>query len=120
MAEKNSALDSTGIIAAFVNVHVVPMDSERIIKNQTVIVKNGIITDIGNNNTITIPEKAAIIDGGGQYLMPGLSDMHVHITNEKDLLLFVAHGVTTVQNMWGYTGLPRLLGFPDYWDFPTN
>ena len=39
--------------------------------------------------------------------------MHVHIMNENDLLLFVAHGVTTVQNMWCNTGFLRVLGFPN-------
>ncbi|MGE5549797.1 MAG: amidohydrolase family protein, partial [Bacteroidota bacterium] len=43
--------------------------------------------------------------------MPGLVDMHVHINNAKDLDLFVANGVTAVQNMWGYEGLLNLFGF---------
>jgi len=33
--------------------------------------------------------------------MPGLVDMHVHVTNENELLLFAAHGVTSVRNLWG-------------------
>jgi imidazolonepropionase-like amidohydrolase len=42
-----------------------------------------------------------VIDGGGQYLMPGLADMHVHTWSEGDFVLFLANGVTTVRNMWG-------------------
>jgi len=46
-------------------------------------------------------------------LNPGLADMHVHINNKKDLILFLVHGVTTVQNMWGYEGFRlKLMGFP--------
>ena len=33
--------------------------------------------------------------------MPGLADMHVHISNEDEFLLFLANGVTTVRDMWG-------------------
>ena len=48
--------------------------------------------------------------------MPGLVDMHVHVMNENELLLFAAHGVTSVRNMWGgmnwspiiWGGAPRI------------
>ena len=44
---------------------------------------------------------ATVIDGSGKYLIPGLIDSHVHIKEEDPLFLFVAAGVTTVQNMAG-------------------
>ena len=97
----------------FVGVHVIPMDSERILKDQIVIIRDGIISEMGTEDEVQIPDSCQIVMAFGKYLMPGLSDMHVHITNEKDLILFLAQGVTTVQNMWGYTGFLRLLGFPN-------
>jgi tetratricopeptide (TPR) repeat protein len=45
--------------------------------------------------------RATIIDGRGQYLIPGLIDSHVHIKEQDPLFLFVAAGVTTAQNMSG-------------------
>jgi imidazolonepropionase-like amidohydrolase len=42
-----------------------------------------------------------VIDGRGKYLIPGLIDSHVHIKEGDPLFLFVAAGVTTVQNMSG-------------------
>jgi len=81
--------------------------------DQTVIIQNGRIQNIGIHHEVRIPEHAIIIDGSGKYLMPGLADMHVHINNSKDLLLFIAHGVTTVQNMWGYDSITlRIMGLP--------
>jgi tetratricopeptide (TPR) repeat protein len=44
---------------------------------------------------------ATVIDGRGQYLIPGLIDSHVHVKEADPLFLFVAAGVTTVQNMSG-------------------
>ncbi|HXO86965.1 MAG TPA: amidohydrolase family protein [Gemmatimonadales bacterium] len=44
---------------------------------------------------------ATAIDGRGQYLIPGLIDSHVHVKEADPLFLFVAAGVTTVQNMSG-------------------
>ena len=98
---------------AFVNVNVIPMDSERVLKDQTVIVHDGTIESIGSSDQVRIPDVALIIDGQGKYLMPGLVDMHVHIQYENDMLLFAANGVTSVRNMWGNTGKMLRFGFPD-------
>ena len=65
-------------VVAFVNVNVVPMDRERILPGQTVIVRADRISKIGPADTIHIPEGALRIDGRDKYLMPGLVDMHVH------------------------------------------
>ena len=101
-------------VVAFENVHVVPMDTERVLENQTVIVENGMITEIGNQGMIEIPADAQRIQGRGRYLMPGLVDMHVHVKEENELLLFAANGVTTIRNMWGGAGALRMMGFPDH------
>lgn len=106
--------DGTQQIAAFVNVNVVPMDSERILNRQTVIVRDGRIVEIGAAERVKIPEGAIRIDGQGKYLMPGLADMHVHgfdedeKTAEKELFLYVAYGVTTVQHRNGNSKLLKL------------
>lgn len=95
---------------AFVNVTVVPMDRERVIPAQTVVVKGGRIIEIGATNRIKPPAGAAIIDGSGKFLMPGLAEMHAHIPPgpqvadsviERVLALFVLNGVTTVRGMLG-------------------
>lgn len=89
-------------VVAFVNVNVVPMDRERILYNQTVIVRDGIISEIGAAETIKVPADALRIDGKTNlFLMPGLADMHSHLRYDGDLLLYVANGVTTVRNMSG-------------------
>ena len=48
---------------AFVNVNLIPMTEEKIIENQTVIVKDKRILEIGSSTEVVIPEKAQIIDG---------------------------------------------------------
>ena len=97
----------------FEDVNVVPMDIERLLTGQTVIVRDGVIATIGDSAQVVPPEGAQVIDGTGKYLLPGLVDMHVHIQYENDLLLLVANGVTSVRNMWGNTGKLLLLGSPD-------
>jgi imidazolonepropionase-like amidohydrolase len=94
---------------AFTNVNVIPMDKERVLENQTVLVKNGVIAEIGAR--VKIPKDAQIIDGEGKYLIPGLVDMHAHLLSDGDeypdsiaedeLKVMVANGVTTVRFMIG-------------------
>ncbi|MGI9232797.1 MAG: amidohydrolase family protein [Woeseiaceae bacterium] len=92
---------------AFVNVNVVPMSSEVVNAAQTVVVKDGLISEIGGVDEIRIPERATIVDGTDRYLMPGLAEMHAHVPGsdsdnlDRDFSLFVANGVTTVRGMLG-------------------
>jgi hypothetical protein len=94
---------------AFVGVTVIPMDRDRTLPNQTVVVTNGRITAMGPAASTTVPNGATRIDGAGKFLMPGLAEMHAHIppntTNEqllRDIMfLYVANGVTTIRGMLG-------------------
>jgi hypothetical protein len=87
---------------AFVNVHVVPMDAERILYNQTVVVQNGRISSIEPSGKNRLPPVKQVIDGGGkQFLLPGLADLHTHIFDPDEMLLYLANGVTTVRNLHG-------------------
>ena len=95
-------------VIAFTNVNVVPMDRDRVLANQTVIVRNGTIAELGPAARITVPANAQRVDGTGKYLMPGLAEMHGHLTvpgnvyaPENVLFLYVAAGVTTVRGMQG-------------------
>ena len=101
---------------AFVGVNVIPMDRERVLTNQTVIVRDGVIAEIGDAKKIKIPKDATRVDGTGKYLIPGLVDMHTHLLSDEDefpdsiaddeLRVMVANGVTTVRFM---IGTPELL-----------
>lgn len=93
---------------AFVGVNVVPMDSERVLENQTVVVHDARITAIGPASSTDVPDGATRIDAAGRYLMPGLAEMHGHVPwqntpfQEDVLFLYVAAGATTVRGMQGH------------------
>lgn len=98
-------------ITAFITVTVIPMDSERVLKDQVVLVKDGRVLDLGPASTLRVPPKATRIDGHGLFLMPGLADMHVHLMEpEAYFPLFLVNGVTTVRNM---AGGPEMTGLRD-------
>jgi len=68
---------------AFVDVSLIPMDRERVVEHQTVIVRNGIIEVIGAVDGTQIPAGAIGIDGRGKFLLPGLAEMRAHIPSNS-------------------------------------
>lgn len=91
---------------AFVDVNVVPMDSEKILSGHTVLIEDGRIEAVGPAGEVSVPAGAQRIDGTGRYLMPGLAEMHAHLPGERAsaedvLFLYVANGVTTIRGMAG-------------------
>ncbi len=88
-----------GKVTAFVHVNVVPMDRERLLTDQTVIVRDGIISGFGND--LTAPSGAEVIDGRGKFLSPGLADMHTHSESREEMKVYLANGVTSVLHMGG-------------------
>ena len=96
LAQASAALPPA--VTVFVAVNVVPMDSDRVLRRQTVVVENGKIRAIGP--AVTVPANARVIDGHGTaFLVPGLADMHTHSYTAEDMKVYLANGVTTLLNM---------------------
>lgn len=80
------------------NVNVIPMTKDTVLRNKSVLIKNGKIVRVDS----IIPEiDVKVIDGNGKYLSPGLIDVHVHVWDKQELGLYLANGVTAVRNAWG-------------------
>lgn len=71
--------------------------------HRTVLVSDGRIVAIHDARTWIPPEQTRVIDGRGQYLIPGLWDMHVHLSMGEPSLLpaFLVYGVTAVRDLGG-------------------
>jgi len=110
---------------AIENVHLVPMTTETIVRDQTVLVKGDRIVKIGATGSMTLPGDCTIIDGQGAYLIPGLADMHIHTRDDwqseawpvSPLALFLANGVTTIRD-FGPKGKTKT--FPLHWREETS
>jgi hypothetical protein len=91
---------------ALVNANVLPMDRATVLAGQTVLIRDGIIQQVGASSQVPVPAGATRIEAGGKYLMPGLADMHVHQNVPRSLQLellkmYAVNGVTTILNMRG-------------------
>ena len=88
-------------------VDVIPMDNERVIADQTVIIRDNKIVAIGSK--LTYSKGAYVLNADGKYLIPGLAEMHAHIPPIDDLepmkevlRLFAMNGITTIRGMLGH------------------
>jgi len=102
--------DQSQGVVAFVDVTVIPMDRERRLPGQTVVVRGDRIVELGPVASVKVPEGATRVEGKGKFLIPGLAEMHAHIPGgqaadsavERTLLMYLAGGLTTVRGMLGH------------------
>lgn len=65
----------------------------------TVVIAGNRVSAVGPDDRVSVPDQAQVIDATGKTLLPGLWDMHVHISPGEDGLLQIAAGVTSVRDM---------------------
>jgi imidazolonepropionase-like amidohydrolase len=94
---------------AITHVTVINPGTSSVQANRTVVVTGDHITSVADAAKVQPPKNARVIDATGQYLIPGLWDMHVHSAFDdwfpggRDVILplFIANGVTGVRDMGG-------------------
>ena len=67
------------------NVTILDVENQELIPNQTVEFINDVITNIKASKKFKTPENGTIIDGTNKYLVPGLTDAHVHFSQSGGL-----------------------------------
>ncbi len=99
--------DETSTDFAIVGINVIPMDEERVLQGQTVVVMDGTIQSISDAASTTLPADLRQIDGNDRYLMPGLVDLHIHLAGQDELINYLAWGVTTVMHLGASESIGR-------------
>jgi Tol biopolymer transport system component/imidazolonepropionase-like amidohydrolase len=90
---------------AFTNARVLTMNGDEVIENGTVVVEKNRITAVGPTAAITLPRTTMQIDCSGKTIMPGLIDVHAHMSSPEITptqswvyLANLAFGVTTTHD----------------------
>jgi cytosine/adenosine deaminase-related metal-dependent hydrolase len=89
---------------AITNVTVIDVREGVALADMTVVISGDRIAVVGNADEVEVPGGAAVVEGAGKFLIPGLWDMHVHTVSERNTReilfpLFIAHGVTGIRSM---------------------
>jgi len=98
--------------AAFTGATVVDVIGETCATDQTVLVSGDRISDVGPQAEVVIPPDAQRYDATGRWVLPGLVDMHLHLTGHQyhlPLELLLLNGVTTARDPGGPVTKQRLL-----------
>ncbi len=69
------------------------------IPDGVVVVRDGRIADVGPRAAVTIPPGVPSVAVDGKTIVPGLWDMHTHVTQIEWAPVYLAAGVTTVRDM---------------------
>ncbi|WP_343342866.1 amidohydrolase family protein [Sphingomicrobium sp. XHP0239] len=94
----------------FAGADVLPMTGEAIAQRQTVVVAGNRILEVRPFVPDDLSRAGRVIDARGQFLMPGLVDMHVHFAPaegepgdpaQRAAAVMLAYGVTTARSMAG-------------------
>ncbi|MDQ3749739.1 MAG: amidohydrolase family protein [Acidobacteriota bacterium] len=85
-------------LLVFINANLFDAETGKMIPNSTVVVEGNRIKAVGRGGKIAVPKNAETIDAKGKTLLPGLWDMHVHMSPGEGLM-HIAAGVTTVRDL---------------------
>ena len=91
------------------NANVVDVAAGKIIPHQLLAISNDTVKAVDDTKFAAKYKAEKQYDAHGQYVMPGLWDMHIHLrggdstieANKALLPLFLAYGVTTVRECGG-------------------
>jgi Amidohydrolase family len=83
---------------ALTHARVLDVERGKWLADQTLVVIGEVIASAGPYETTKVPAGAETIDVAGKAVLPGLWDMHAHLT-DADGALDVASGVTTVRDV---------------------
>jgi imidazolonepropionase-like amidohydrolase len=103
-------------VIALTNVRVIDGTGQPPREKQTLVIRDGIIAQVGDASSVTPPARAEVIDLAGKSVIPGLVMVHEHLyyptgpgvygqLGESFTRLYLAGGVTTMRtggNMNGY------------------
>ncbi len=74
------------------------LDGTRFVDDQTLVVNNGLIVEIGPARSTPTPKNAQILDGAGKTLVPGLWDSHQHFSDDSAGPFLLSLGITSVRD----------------------
>lgn len=90
---------ASGSLTAIVGATLIDGRGGAPVPNAVVVVRGDCIVATGSLTRTKVPVEAALVDGAGLTLLPGLIDAHFHLDGDDSLpALYLQHGVTSVRD----------------------
>ena len=94
--------NSPSKLLVFIHVTVIDATGAPAKPDMTVVITGSRITELGKTGKIRIPKDARVVDATGKFLIPGLWDMHAHLSGmDASPILCIVNGVTGARDMGG-------------------
>ncbi len=71
------------------------------VRDALLVIRGNRIESVGRRGQVSIPSTARVVRADGKFIVPGLTDAHVHFNNEWMSELFLHYGVTSVFEIGG-------------------
>jgi imidazolonepropionase-like amidohydrolase len=85
-----------------------------LIEDGVVVVRGGVISEVGSAGQVEVPDEAEVVDLGGRLLVPGFINTHGHVGPDGDrsdileqLEIYAHYGVTTVLSLGDEAEIPE-------------
>lgn len=100
-------MDKPAGLVALKGARIISMKGDEVIENGTILIKDNKIEAIGKADDVKIPSGAKVIDCSGKTIMPGMVDVHSHLSTwrlgpspQKQWSYYanLAYGVTTTHD----------------------
>lgn len=86
------------------NINVVDVEKGKILPGQSVAITGDRISSITKASAFKAAATDSVVESTGQYLIPGLWDMHTHVwAPDYFFSLFIANGITGIRGMFEQT-----------------
>jgi hypothetical protein len=104
-----SCSSSPSVTMAITHVTVIDVARGTAQPDSTVLVSGTHIAAVGPSSSVSVSRGAKVLNATGKFLVPGLADMHLHLTGSGEpdgsreffFPLLIANGITTVRDMGG-------------------
>jgi imidazolonepropionase-like amidohydrolase len=101
-------------VQAFTDARIFDGTGAPVMDNGVVVVRGGVISQVGSADQVSIPEDAEVVELGGRFLMPGFINTHGHVGPGGDrsdvgeqLEIYAHYGVTTVLSLGDEAEVPQ-------------
>lgn len=100
-AGQSDSIERTSATLVFENCSVITMVSNKVLQQHSVVIAEGKVVTIAPTSVVSLPAETPRYDCQERYLLPGLTDTHVHVGDASELLSYLRYGITTVFNLGG-------------------
>ena len=86
---------------AITHVTVIDVAHDTLLRDRTIVIRGGRIERVDTSPRVSLPSSTQTLDGTGRFVIPGLWDMHVHLSDSATAAQLLWWGITGARVMSG-------------------